>query len=209
MNSKPNPAHPAPDPRPTEGNVPLRSIAVFTGAREGASPRYMQQARALGGALAEAGITLVYGGGHVGLMGAVADGCLDANGTVIGVMPQHLVDGEIAHPRLSQLEVVTSMHERKARMADLADAFVALPGGGGTLDELFEAWTWQQLGLHSKPAALFDTEFWAPLLSLLDHMVSEGFVRSEDRETLVLADSPTDLISQLSRWTPPPPKWAK
>lgn len=142
-------------------------------------------------------------------MGAVADAALDAGGAVVGVMPQHLVDGEIAHPRLSQLEVVTTMHERKARMVELADAFVALPGGAGTLDELFEAWTWQQLGIHSKPVALLGRGFWQPLVALLEHMTDTGFVRREDLDTLVVADSASELGSTLAGWTPPPPKWAK
>lgn len=185
----------------------IRSVAVFTGAKDGASPEYAQLARSLGATLAHAGVTVVYGGGKVGLMGAVADGALDAGGRVVGVMPEHLVSGEIAHPGLSELEVVRTMHERKQRMADLADAFIALPGGGGTLDEFFEAWTWQQLGVHSKPVGLCGRRFWQPLLDMLDHMVTEGFVRPEDRETLMVADGPDDVLPRLSEWQPPAPKW--
>lgn len=185
----------------------IRSVAVFTGAKDGASPEYGQLARALGATLAHAGVTVVYGGGKVGLMGAVADGALDTGGRVVGIMPEHLVSGEIAHPGLSELEVVGSMHERKQRMADLADAFIALLGGGGTLDEFFEAWTWQQLGVHSKPVGLCGRRFWQPLLDMLDHMVTEGFVRPEDRETLVVADTPDDVLLRLSAWHPPAPKW--
>ncbi len=185
----------------------IRSVAVFTGAKDGTDPHYRVEATALGRGLAHAGITLVYGGGKVGMMGAVADAALAAGGAVIGVMPQHLVDGEIAHPSLTHLEVVRTMHERKQRMSDLADAFVALPGGGGTLDELFEAWTWQQLGVHSKPVALYDSTFWAPLTALLNHMTIEGFIRPEDRASLVIADTIHQLMADLEGWTPPPPKW--
>ncbi|WP_145011148.1 TIGR00730 family Rossman fold protein [Kocuria salsicia] len=185
----------------------IRSVAVFTGAKDGASPEYARLARTLGATLAHAGVTVVYGGGKVGLMGAVADGALDAGGRVVGVMPEHLVSGEIAHPGLSELEVVRTMHERKQRMADLADAFIALPGGGGTLDEFFEAWTWQQLGVHAKPVGLCGRRFWQPLLDMLDHMVTEGFVRPEDREMLVVADGPDDVLPRLSGWQPPVPKW--
>lgn len=183
------------------------SIAVFTGASAGRSSAHLDGAHALGEGLAERGITVVYGGGRVGLMGAVADAALAAGGRVVGVMPQHLVDGEIAHPGLSALEVVGSMHERKQRMIELADAFVALPGGAGTLDELFEAWTWQQLGLHAKPIALCGSEFWTPLLKLLDHMVEAGFIRGEDREALILADEIQSLLDELAAWTLPRPKW--
>lgn len=186
----------------------ITSIAVFTGAKEGSSPAYRTMAWQLGEVLAQNSITLVYGGGKVGLMGAVADAALAAGGTVVGVMPQHLVDGEIAHPGLTELHVVQTMHERKFRMAELADAFVALPGGGGTLDEFFEAWTWQQLGLHTKPVALCGGQFWAPLLAMLDHMVNEGFVRAEDRQTLVAAEGPEDLLAALQTWAPPAPKWS-
>ncbi|MDO4919863.1 TIGR00730 family Rossman fold protein [Kocuria sp.] len=185
----------------------ISAVAVFTGARDGSSPRYLELATDLGRTLAHAGVTVVYGGGRVGLMGAVADGALGAGGRVVGVMPEHLVSGEIAHPGLTQLDVVGSMHERKQRMTDLADAFIALPGGGGTLDEFFEAWTWQQLGVHSKPVGLCGREFWQPLLDMLDHMVAEGFVRAEDRGTLVVADGPEDVLPRLSTWQPPAPKW--
>lgn len=185
----------------------IRSVAVFTGAKDGVSPEYARTARSLGGILADAGISLVYGGGKVGLMGAVADGALEAGGRVVGVMPEHLLSGEIAHPGLTELEVVRTMHERKQRMADLADAFIALPGGGGTLDEFFEAWTWQQLGVHAKPVGLCGRRFWQPLLDMLDHMVIEGFVRPQDRETLVVANGPEDALPLLTDWQPPAPKW--
>lgn len=183
------------------------SVTVFTGARDGVDPRHRATARGLGETLAEDRITLVYGGGKVGLMGALADSAIAAGGRVVGVMPEHLVAREIAHPGLTDLHVVASMHERKQTMADLADAFVALPGGAGTLDELFEAWTWQQLGLHAKPIALIDADYWAPLITMLDHMVTEGFVRAEDRDTLIVASDPADALTQLRTWAPPTPKW--
>ena len=139
-------------------------VAVFTGSQAG-PPSHRDAAAAFATDLARAGVGIVYGGGHVGLMGVVADAALAAGGEVVGVIPQHLVDDEVAHPGLPRLEVVDSMHERKARMADLADAFVALPGAAGTLEELFEAWTWGMLGLHAKPTALLDVDgFWQPLL---------------------------------------------
>ncbi|MGN6635577.1 MAG: TIGR00730 family Rossman fold protein [Oryzihumus sp.] len=185
----------------------LRAVTVFTGATPGVDPGYSRRAAELAVALAEADIDVVYGGGNVGLMGAVADAALTAGGNVIGVMPQHLVDREVAHRDLTRLEVVGSMHERKLRMADLGDAFVALPGGAGTLEELFEAWTWLALGIHTKPVALYDAEFWAPLVLMLDHMVSQGFIRPEDRNGLVIASDPNSLILGLKSWTPPPPKW--
>jgi len=185
----------------------IRAVAVFTGAREGHDPRYALLARDLGAALAAAGLRLVYGGGRVGLMGAVAESALSAGGAVVGVMPEHLVAREIAHPRLTELRVVASMHERKQTMSDLADGFIALPGGAGTLEELFEAWTWQQLGLHTKPVALVDADYWAPLTRLLDHMAAEGFVRPEDRDTLIVAADPGDALARLRTWVPPTPKW--
>lgn len=186
---------------------PLRAVAVFTGARDGVDPAHARLARALGAELAGAGVALVYGGGKVGLMGAVADGALEAGGDVVGVMPQDLVDREIGHAGLTELHVVDSMHERKARMTELADGFLALPGGAGTLDELFEAWTWQQLGLHAKPIGLVGRDYWAPLLAMLDHMAAAGFVRTEDRDALVVADSPAEALAGLRAWTPPAPKW--
>ncbi|MEJ7648065.1 MAG: TIGR00730 family Rossman fold protein [Nakamurella sp.] len=137
----------------------ISRVTIFAGAYVGADPDHLERARRLGAGLAERGIGLVFGGGRVGLMGAVADAALDAGGEVIGVMPQHLVDREIAHQGLSRLEVVGSMHERKQRMAELGDAFIALPGGAGTLEELFEVWTWQNLGLHAKPIALYGRQF--------------------------------------------------
>lgn len=160
----------------------LRSVCVFCGASPGASPVYQEAAVALGRHLAERGLTLVYGGGAVGLMGTVADAALAAGGEVIGIIPQSLQEAEIGHKGLTRLEVVDGMHARKARMAELADAFIALPGGLGTLEELFEVWTWGQLGYHAKPLGLLEVNgFYDPLLTFLDHLVDERFVRAEHR----------------------------
>ena len=172
-------------------------IAVFLGSSPG--PDHHRAATAeLGRAIAEAGHGLVYGGAHVGLMGVLADGALAAGGEVVGVLPQNLVEREVGHPGLTRLELVGSMHERKARMADLADAFVALPGGTGTLDELIEIMTWSQLGLHQKPVALYDVDdFWAPFLALLDHMVASGYAPASARTNLRVVTSSQDLLDGL------------
>jgi uncharacterized protein (TIGR00730 family) len=159
--------------------------------------------------LARQGIGIVYGGGRIGLMGAVADAALAAGGEVIGVIPQALLDREIGHRGVTELRVVGSMHERKALMADLADGFVALPGGIGTLEELFEMWTWGQLGLHQKPCGLIEvTGFFAPLLTFLDRLVVTGFVKPEHRAMLLEASSPEDLLARVLAYQPPEiPKW--
>lgn len=183
-------------------------IAVFA-ASSATSPTHLDHARRLGRVLAGAGVTVVYGGGRVGLMGALADAALAAGGAVIGVMPRHLIDAEIAHQGLSHLIEVTSMHQRKATMADLADAFCALPGGAGTLEELFEVWTWQQLGLHAKPVALLDVEgFWAPLRDLVAHLATHGYLRAVDAQALISVAEPEQLLARLQAWQPPAPKWA-
>jgi len=175
-----------------------RSVCVFCGSSPGARPAYLAAARALGEALARRGLTLVYGGASVGLMGSLADAALAARGEVIGIIPGALEAREIAHPGLSRLEVVGSMHERKARMAELADAFVALPGGMGTLDELAEILTWAQLGLHRKACGLVDVDgYWKPLVSFLDHAVREGFLRSEHRGLLRVAGEPEAVLDLL------------
>jgi uncharacterized protein (TIGR00730 family) len=187
----------------------MSALCVFCGSSVGARPAYLDAARALGAAAAERGIGIVYGGARVGLMGAVADAALAAGGTVVGVIPAALVDREIAHPGLTELHVVASMHERKAKMAALADAFVALPGGIGTLEELFEIWTWAHLGVHAKPCAVLDVAgFWSPLLAALDGMVTEGFVRRDVRDILIHAHTPDELFSQLtSREAEPRTRW--
>lgn len=187
----------------------LRSICVFCGASPGATPTYQEAAEALGRHLAESGIQLVYGGGAVGLMGMVANAALAAGGEVIGIIPQSLKDAEVGHSGLTRLEVVDGMHARKARMAELSDAFIALPGGLGTLEELFEVWTWGQLGYHAKPLGLLEVNgFFDPLLTFLDHLVQERFVRQPHRDMLQRAASPTELVSALAAWKPlAAPKW--
>jgi uncharacterized protein (TIGR00730 family) len=182
----------------------MQRLCVFSGSSPGAHPVYAEATAALGHALAGAGIGLVYGGASVGLMGTVADAALAAGGEVVGVIPQALVDREIAHPGLSELHVVQSMHERKALMADLSDGFVALPGGTGTLDELFEVYTWTQLGMQSKPLGLLDVRgYWTSLVAFLDHAVAERFVTAEHREMLVVADGPEALLDAFRRWRAP------
>jgi uncharacterized protein (TIGR00730 family) len=179
-------------------------VCVFSGSSPGAHPDYARAAQELGRALADQGVGLVYGGASVGLMGAVADAVLDAGGDAVGVIPQALVEREIAHPALSDLRVVGSMHERKALMAELADGFVALPGGMGTLEELFEVYTWTQLGLHSKPLGLLDVRgYYAQLAAFLDHAVAERFVTAEHREMLVVESRAAALIEAFRRWRPP------
>lgn len=176
----------------------------------GAKAAYREEASKLAHHMAESGIGIVYGGGNVGLMGVVADAALAAGGDVLGVMPQALVSGEIAHPGLTELEVVGDMHARKMRMADLSDAFIALPGGAGTLEELFEVWTWQQLGIHRKPVALYDVDgYWQPLLQALDAMTGDGFISGATRSTLIVSDNPEELLAALKNWQPPAPKWRK
>ncbi len=173
----------------------IRRIAVFCGSAPGSDARYMTAARALGHDLAARGIGVVYGGARVGCMGAVADGALDAGGDVIGVLTTGLADREIAHPRLASLEIVSTMHERKARMAALSDAAIALPGGYGTMDELFEALTWSQLGIDRKPIGVLDDGgYWAPLLALLDAAVASGFLRDVNRQLLQQADTLDALL---------------
>ncbi|AYC31236.1 TIGR00730 family Rossman fold protein [Pseudomonas cavernae] len=187
----------------------LRSICVFCGASPGAHPIYRESAEALGRHLAERGIRLVYGGGAVGLMGVVADAAMAAGGEVIGIIPQSLERAEVGHKGLTRLEVVDGMHARKARMAELSDAFIALPGGLGTLEELFEVWTWGQLGYHAKPLGLLEVNgFYAKLSAFLDHLVEERFVRSHHREMLQIGESPAQLLELLGAWQPlVAPKW--
>jgi uncharacterized protein (TIGR00730 family) len=187
----------------------LRSVCVFCGANPGRDPVYREAAERLGAEIARRGMTLVYGGGAVGLMGIVADVALEAGGEVIGIIPQSLRDAEIGHPGLTRLEVVDGMHARKARMAELADAFIALPGGLGTLEELFEVWTWGQLGYHAKPLGLFEVNgFYAKLSAFLDHLMHEGFVRPPHRDMLQRGDSAAGLLDLLDAWQPTVvPKW--
>lgn len=191
----------------------LKRVCVFLGAKSGAHPLYRQQARQLGRLLAQQGCELIYGGGNVGLMGEVADACLMAEGKVTGIIPKSLVGLEIegrpvAHHGVSQLEIVDSMHQRKARMAELADAFIALPGGYGTLEELFEVTTWAQLGFHAKPIGLLNVNgFYDHVLQHLNHLVQEGFLGKNQLALLWVSDSPETLLSHLDnqlRLTPAP-----
>ncbi|MCE0916561.1 TIGR00730 family Rossman fold protein [Pseudomonas sp. NMI760_13] len=189
--------------------MPVRSVCVFCGASIGANPAYREAAIALGQAIARRGLTLVYGGGAVGLMGTVADAALAAGGEVIGIIPQSLMNAEIGHKGLTRLEVVDGMHARKARMAELSDAFIALPGGLGTLEELFEVWTWGQLGYHAKPLGLLDVNgFYEKLGGFLDQIVEEGFVRPQHRAMLLLGQQPEALLEGMDRFESPVlPKW--
>ncbi|HEX4678840.1 MAG TPA: TIGR00730 family Rossman fold protein [Gaiellaceae bacterium] len=191
----------------------MRRVCVFCGASSGRSPGYADAARAFGAAAAARGVGIVYGGGRVGLMGAVADAALAGGGEVIGVIPQELVERELAHGGLSELRVVGSLHERKALMAELSDGFVALPGGFGTLDELLEQLTWSQLGLHDKPIGLLDVEeYWRPLIALARHATAEGFVRESDLGAIAVATDAEGLLDRLERMTRearPRPKWSR
>ena len=182
---------------------------MFSGSSPGADVAYRAAATDLGHRLAERGIELVYGGAQVGLMGVLADAALEGGGHVIGVIPQSLVDREIAHPGLGDLRVVDSMHERKALMAELSDAFVALPGGVGTLEELFEVYTWNQLGLHAKPLGLFNVRgYFDGLVRFLDHAVEERFVTRKHRAMLLVGERVGELLDGLDRWeAPAQPKW--
>jgi uncharacterized protein (TIGR00730 family) len=191
----------------------VQRVCVFCGASTGRSPAYAQAARAFGAEAASRGLGVVYGGGRVGLMGAVADGALAQGGDVVGVIPRELVDRELAHGGLTELHVVESLHERKALMAELADGFVALPGGFGTLDELMEQLTWSQLGLHAKPVGLLDVaDYWRPLVELARHAAAEGFVRDSDLAAIAVATeagSLLDRLAGLARGPRPRPKWSR
>ena len=179
-------------------------VCVFCGSSPGRLPEYAAAARRLGSLLARRGIGLVYGGGNVGLMGLVADAVLADGGEVIGVIPRALVDRELAHARLSELVVVATMHERKQRMHDLSDGFIALPGGFGTLDELFEALTWAQLGMHGKPCGLYDVaDFWAPLRALVERQVAEEFVRPHHAMMLLHNNDPGALLDAFAAYRAP------
>jgi len=179
-------------------------VCVFCGSSPGRSPEYAAAARRLGSLLARRGVGLVYGGGNVGLMGIVADAVLAEGGEVVGVIPRALVDRELAHARLTELVVVATMHERKQRMHDLSDGFIALPGGFGTLDELFEALTWAQLGMHRKPCGLYDVaDFWAPLRALVERQVAEEFVRPHHAMMLLHNNDPEALLDAFADYRAP------
>jgi len=194
----------------------MHRLCVFCGSNAGHDPRYRAAAEELGGLLAERGVELVYGGGNVGLMGAVADACLAAGGTVIGVIPEALVGKEVAgrhvdHRALTRLEVVDSMHTRKARMAELSDGFIALPGGFGTFEEFCEILTWGQLGFHAKPVGLLNVNhFYDPLLALFDHAVREGFLREQNRAMALAETDIGRLLDAMNTYRAEPvSKWLK
>ena len=182
----------------------LNAIAVFCGSSLGTDPVYAEAARLTGRTLAARGIDVVYGGGHVGLMGAVADAAIEAGGRVVGVIPRQLDDRELSHRGVTELHVVESMHERKQLMADLSDAFIALPGGAGTLEEIAEQWTWAQLTIHAKPSGFLDVKgFWTPMRQMLETMVSSGFVRAEQSGIVTFDDDLHSLLEALEA----PPSW--
>jgi hypothetical protein len=181
----------------------VKSVCIFLGSNRGASPLYAEAAAELGRLMAGNGLRLVYGGANVGLMRVLADSAVEAGGEVIGVIPSQLVDKEIAHKGLSDLRVVGSMHERKALMAELSDAFIALPGGIGTLEEFFEVLTWTQLGFHEKPCGLLNVNGYYDLLArFLDHTTGEGFVNPVHRSMVITGDNSEDLLARLSSWKP-------
>jgi hypothetical protein len=184
-------------------------ICVFCGSSPGRDEAYLKAATGLGRLLAERGIGLVYGGARVGTMGAIADAALGAGGEVIGVIPQNLMHREVPHRGLTQLLVVDDMHQRKAKMAELADGFLVLPGGAGTLEELFEVWTWAQLGLHSKPIGLIDVNgFYQPLLRMVEHITEAGFLRPEYAEIIAIDPDPVALLDRFAEYRPPVRKWS-
>jgi uncharacterized protein (TIGR00730 family) len=182
----------------------LQSVCVFCGSSTGSDPAYTEAARSLGTTLAEAGIRLVFGGGHVGLMGEISNAALAAGGDVIGVIPKFLVERELAHEGLSDLRIVGSMHERKALMSDLSEAFIALPGGTGTLEEFFEVLTWAQLGEHHKPCGLLNVaEYYDPLLTVFDRMVEAGFLSESNRALLLVESEAGRLLQRFDFYEPP------
>ncbi|HEX2812595.1 MAG TPA: TIGR00730 family Rossman fold protein [Sphingopyxis sp.] len=189
----------------------IERICVFSGSSAGVAPAYDRAARTLGEQLARSGIDLVYGGASVGLMGAVADAVLEAGGQVTGVIPQALVDKEVAHLGLTGLRIVNSMHERKALMANLSDGFIALPGGIGTLEEIFEVWTWAQLGSHTKPCALLNVlGFYDGMLAFLDHVAGQGFLKPVHRDMLLVEEYPAAILRAMQRYRAPiDAKWIK
>jgi uncharacterized protein (TIGR00730 family) len=183
----------------------LRTVCVFCAANPGNDPTYVEAATTFGALLAVSGRRIVYGGGRTGLMGALAQGALAAGGDIVGVMPRHLVEREVAHTSLTELRVVSSMHERKTMLSELADGFVAMPGGLGTMEELFEIWTWGQLGLHRKPYGLLNVRsFFDPMLTFLDHAVSEGFIGIANRQMLAVDANGERLLELMEAAEPAP-----
>lgn len=183
-------------------------VAVFCGSKSGNHPSFAMATRELGYFFAQQNIDVVYGGGRVGLMGIIADATLEKGGKVYGVIPEYLKEKELAHKGLTELITVADMHERKATMAERADAFVALPGGAGTLEEIFEAWTWAQLGYHQKPCAFYNVAgYYDALLTLVDNMQQAGFINPTYVDMLIRSDSPADLLTAFRQYQPPENKW--
>ena len=184
----------------------MKRVAVYCGSATPADPRYLADARAVGTMLADRGIGIVYGGGRLGLMGAIADSALAAGGEVIGVIPQALVDAEVAHRGLTELHVVGGMHERKARFTDLSDGFVTIPGGTGTMDELWEALSWAQLGYHAKPVGLLNSAgYYDHLIAFWEKMADVGFLRAQHRDLLIVGDSLDMLLGRMAAHVPTQP----
>lgn len=185
------------------------NICIFCGSSFGNNAAYRQAAESTGKLLAERGIGLVYGGGHVGLMGVVADAVLSGGGQVTGVIPRALAEREVAHNGLTSLIVVETMHERKAEMAKRADGFISLPGGAGTMEEAFEQWTWIQLGVHQKPCGFLNVNgYFNPLRVMIDNMTQEGFLKPEYAEILIFSDEPAQILAAFESYSPPARKWA-
>lgn len=186
----------------------MKSIAIFCGSALGSDPVYLKTAQLVGQTLAKQQIALVYGGGRSGLMGMVADSALQAGGEVIGVIPKQLVDRELAHPGLTALHVVENMHQRKTQMSELSDGFIAIPGGAGTLEEIFEQWTWAQLGIHQKPCAFLNVDgFYDDLLKFIQMTADKGFTHQRFSSGLITSDNIDDILSQFESYVPPQPKW--
>ncbi|HEY1722518.1 MAG TPA: TIGR00730 family Rossman fold protein [Magnetospirillaceae bacterium] len=182
----------------------MKSVCVFCGSNPGRDPAYMQSARDMGKLIGQRGMTMLYGGGSLGLMGASADACLDAGGKVIGVIPRSLLQREQGHGRLTEQHVVGTMHERKAMMNKLSDGFIILPGGVGTLEEFFEIWSWANLGIHAKPFGVLEVNgFWAPMFTFLDRMTADGFVRPEYRALVQVKTDPATLLAAMESYTAP------
>jgi uncharacterized protein (TIGR00730 family) len=188
----------------------IKRVCVFCGASPGSDPRHVALARSVGRGHAERGLGVIYGGGRVGLMGALADAALQAGGEVTGIIPRRLVDRELAHHGLTSLRIVETLHERKAQMAYLADGFIALPGGLGTLEELAEVASWAQLGLHRKPIGLLaEAGYWDPLLAWLDRAVADGFLRPDHAGTITADADLAGLLARFETWSPPDDRWGE
>jgi uncharacterized protein (TIGR00730 family) len=200
--------HPIDSDRGRQEADGMKSICVFCGSSIGRNPAYREAAALVGTALAKAGVSLVYGGGKIGLMGVLADAAIAAGGHVAGVTPRALLERETAHKGLAELHVVETMHQRKTMMANLADGFIALPGGAGTLDEFFEQWTWAQLGVHHKPCGLLNVaDYFGPLIAMMQRIVTEGFIGERYFEMLVIESAIEPMLERFASYSAPPQKW--